>query len=154
MGAVMRVLLSRVRIGVREPTYSYRLYVPFREISPERQALIPMHSDYGHSTGLLARVSDVIAPMAHLESAPGVEKHKRGRLIDDVAERVGALLLQVAFPEMREPMVPFRLMIPAAPSNARVFGSIENLSGRYGELAARLPTVTATSLGFRLEGDR
>lgn len=68
----MRVLLNRTRIGVEAPTYSYRVYVPFSELSHERQALIAMQSDYGMGAGLLARLPDVIAPPSHLESAPGL----------------------------------------------------------------------------------
>src|SRR3546814_14671338 len=43
----MRILFVRVRIGVQESGYSYRLYIPFTESSFERQALISVHSDYG-----------------------------------------------------------------------------------------------------------
>src|SRR3546814_16135617 len=43
----MRILFVRVRIGVQESGYSYRLYIPFTESSFERQALISVHSDFG-----------------------------------------------------------------------------------------------------------
>src|SRR3546814_1231619 len=42
----MRILFVRVRIGVQESGYSYRLYIPFTESSFERQALISVHSDF------------------------------------------------------------------------------------------------------------
>src|SRR3546814_10479250 len=45
--AIMRILFVRVRIGVQESGYSYRLYIPFTESSFERQALISVHSDFG-----------------------------------------------------------------------------------------------------------
>lgn len=150
----MRVLLTRTRIGVEAPSYSYRVYVPIAEISLERQALIAMHSDYGLGAGLLARLPDVIAPMSHLESAPGLDKHNLGKRIDGVADRVGAVLLRAAFPEMRERAVPFRLDLSSAPPNARLFGTIENLSGRYEKLSHDLDSLTAASLAFRVESDR
>lgn len=43
----MRILLTRTRIGAEAPSYSYRVHIPFTDISLERQALIAMHSDYG-----------------------------------------------------------------------------------------------------------
>ena len=150
----MRVLLTRTRIGVETPSYSYRVYIPFADISLERQALIPMHSDYGMGAGLLARLPDVIAPMWHLESAPGLDKHNLGKRVDGVADRVGALLLGAAFPEMRERAAPFHLDVPLAPPNARLFGTIENLSGRYEMLLYDLDSLTAASLVFRMESDR
>lgn len=150
----MRVLLTRTRIGSETPSYSYRAYVPFADISLERQALISMHSDYGMGAGLLTRLPDVIAPMSHLESAPGLDKHNLGKRVDGVADRVGALLLGAAFPEMRERAVPFRLDVPSAPPNARQFGMIENLSGRHEMLARDLNSLTAASLGFRMGSDR
>ena len=150
----MRILMSRVRIGAEQPIYSYRLHVPFTEISPERQALISMRSDFGLGAGLLARLIEVIAPMSHLEAPPGTDKHHFGRLVEGVADRVGALLLGTAFPEMVERTVPFRLLVPTAPSNALVFGEIVNLSGRYAYLSDHLPVLTVQTLGLRFEGDR
>lgn len=115
----MRILLTRIRIGAEAPSFSYRVYVPFTEISLERQALISMHSDYGHGAVLLARLPDVIAPMAHLETAPGLDKHSFAKAIDGVADRLAAVLLGSAFPEMTERVLPFRLDVASAPPNAR-----------------------------------
>lgn len=150
----MRILLTRTRIGTEPPSYAYRVYVPFTEISLERQAFISMHSDYSMGVGLLARLPDVIAPMSHLESAPGLDKYKLGKLIDGVADRVGALLLAKVFPEMAERTVPFRLTVPSAPPNARLFGSTDNLSGRYEPISRAPESFTADGLGFRGEADR
>lgn len=150
----MRILLTRTRIGVEAPSYSYRVHVSFTEISLERQALIAMHSDYGFGAGLLARLPDVIAPMTHLEAAPGLDKHRFGKLVDGVADRVGAVLLGAMFPEMAERAVPFRLDVPSAPPNARIIAEIENLSGRYEALAREIDSLAASDLGFRAEGDR
>lgn len=150
----MRILFARTRIGIDVPTYAYRLFVPFSEISLERQALITMHSDYGQGAGPLARLPDVIAPMAHLEAAPGLGKHELAKRIDAVADRIGAILLGAAFPEMRELTIPFRLEVPAAPPNARLSGEAHNLSGRYDMLSRGLAALTPTILGLRMERDR
>ncbi|WP_337847818.1 hypothetical protein [Sphingomonas sp.] len=150
----MRILLTRTRIGVETPSYSYRAYVPFTAISLERQALIAMHSDYGFGAGLLARLPDVIAPMVHLEAAPGLDKHHLAKLVDGVADRVAAILLCGAFPEMTERTVPFRLDVPSAPPNAQRFGTIENISGRYETLSQALDSLTVVSLSLQMECDR
>lgn len=150
----MRILLARTKIGTEPPSYAYRAYVPFTEISLERQALISMHSDYGMGAGLLARLPDVIAPMAHLESAPGLDKYNLGKLIDSVADRVGALLLAEVFPEMTERTVPFRLTVPSAPPNAKLFATMNNLSGRYEPISCVQESLTADGLGFCRERDR
>lgn len=150
----MRILLTRTRIGTEPPSYAYRVYVPFTEISLERQALISTHSDYGMGAGLLARLPDVIAPMSHLESTSGLDKHRLGKLIDGVADRVGALLLAEVFPEMAERTVPFRLTMPSAPPNARRIGFSDNLSGRYEPISRALASLTAYRLGFHGKEDR
>ena len=150
----MRILMSRARVGAQEPTYSYRLHVPFGELSLERQALISMWSDFGLGAGLLARLPDVIAPMRHLEAPPGVEKHRFGKLVDETADRVGAVLLGATFPEMVEPSVPFRMLVASAPPNTAAWADIINLAGRYEILTAQLSVMTAAGLGLKLEGDR
>ena len=150
----MRILLTRTRIGAEAPSYSYRVYIPFAEISLERQALIAMHSDYGHGAGLLATLPDVIAPMTHLDAPSGLDKHNSAKAIDGIADRVAALLLGTAFPEMTERVLPFRLDVPSAPTNARLFGRSESLSGRYEMLAQTQDSLTAANLGFRMETNR
>lgn len=89
--------------------------------------------------------------MDHLEAAPGLDKHRQGRLIEAVADRSGALLLGAAFPEMTAPSVPFRIKIPSAPGNARIVGRVENLSGAYARLAAMQDAVTLADLGWQVE---
>jgi len=150
----MRILLSRTRIGTDQPSYAYRLFVPFTEISLERQALISMRSDYGYSIGLLARLPEVIAPMAYLEAPPGLDKYHEGEALDLLASRVAAILLRAAFPEMFENTVPFRLMVPIALPNTRLFADVMTLSGRAAWLAARIDTLSADMLGFHLEGEQ
>ena len=150
----MRILLCRTRIGLVQPSYAYRAYIPFSELSPERQALISMHSDYGHGAGPLARLPDVIAPMHHLEAGPGLDKHRFGGELDLVAGKLGAVLLRAAFPEMLERTVPFRLLVPIAPPNARRLGAVTNLSGRYQALRSDIDAATADSLGFTIGDDR
>ena len=150
----MRILLTRTRIGADGPTYSYRVYVPFPEISLERQALIAMRSDFGLGAGLLARLPDVIAPMAHLEAGPCLDKYNFAKAVDGIADRVAAILLGSAFPEMTEQVLPFRLDVPSTPPNARIFGRSNDFSGRYETLVEACDRLTAASLGFRLENDR
>ena len=148
----MRILLSRARIGKAQPSYAYRAFVPFTEISLERQSLISMHSDYGQGAGLLARLSDVIAPMTHLEASAGLEKFRGGLALDTIASRLGAFLLQAAYPEMLERSVPFRLLVPIAPPPAIRFASVNNLAGRYEWVVDQINSLDAQRLGFRLEG--
>lgn len=150
----MRILLTRIRVGAGSPSYSYRVHIPFPEISLERQALIAMHSDYGLGAGPLARLADVVAPMAYLEAAPSLEKHKLGRRIQDLADRLGAILLAAAFPEMTANVVPFRLEVLSAPPDTRVFATIDNVSGRCDMLAREADRLTLAGLGFRMEADR
>jgi len=150
----MRILLSRTRVGVQQPSYSYRVHVPFSEISPERQSLLSMHSDFGLGVGRLARLGDVIAPMAYLAAPPGLDKHRDGRALDLLAGRVGALLLRAAFPEMLETTIPFRLQVALTPPNAQLFADIFDLAGRQDWLAGQLDVLTAEMLAFALEHDR
>ena len=150
----MRILLSRARIGKAQPSYAYRVFVPFTEISLERQRLISMHSDYGQGAGLLARLSDVIASMVHLEASPGLEKFRGGLALEAIASRLGALLLHAGYPEMLERSVPFRLLVPIAPPPAIRCASVINLAGRYDWVANQIASLDAQRLGFRLEGER
>ncbi|MDX3911149.1 MAG: hypothetical protein QHC67_15220 [Sphingobium sp.] len=48
---MMRVIAARAHIGDGEPSYAYRLYVPFTELSLERQALIPYRTPFGVEPG-------------------------------------------------------------------------------------------------------
>lgn len=150
----MRILLSRTRVGVHQPSYSYRVHVPFSEISLERQALLSMHSDYGFGVGRLARLADVIAPMAHLAAPPGLDKHRDGAALDLLASRVGAILVGAAFPEMGETTIPFRLQVAIAPPNARLIADIVDVAGRQTWLASQIDILTAARLAFALEHDR
>lgn len=150
----MRILLARTRIGQVQPSYAYRVFVPFTELSPERQGLISMHSDFGHGAGLLARLVDVIAPTPHLEAGPDPEKFRYGLRLDTAAGRLGAILLHAAYPEMLERSVPFRLLVPIAPPNAIRFANVIDLAGCHDWLAGRIDTLGAAALGFRLEGGR
>lgn len=150
----MRILLARTRIGQIQSSYAYRVFVPFTEISLERQAFIATHSGYGLGAGLLARLPDVIAPMAHLEASPGPEKYRYALTLDTIAGRLGAILLRAAYPEMLERCVPFRLLVPIAPPGAIRFAWVDDLAGRYEWIAERMETLGAATLGCRLEGDR
>lgn len=151
---LVRILLSRTRIGLVQPSYAYRLFVPMCELSAERQSLIAMRSDYGHGQGLLATLADVIAPMAHLEANPGLEKFRFAADLNKVAGRAGALLLNAALPEMLERTTPFRLLVPFAPSDALRVAQTVHLAGRYRWLEHKIETLRAADLGWRRESDR
>ena len=150
----MRILLSRVRIGLAQPSYSYRVYVPFSELSKERQSLVSMHSDFGLGAGLLACLPDVIAPLSHLAAEPGLGRQRFGWRLDMIASRVGAILLRAAFPEMLERSVPFRLFVPIAPANATVMGDTIDLAGTFEWLASKIDTLAAEDLLFPIGGER
>lgn len=102
----MDVLATRVRVTGAPPRYQYRLYAPFAALSPERQSLIHYHSDFGHGLGLLARMSEAIAPMAWLEMSPGPEKLAQGRAIHELADQIEGRVLSILFPEMTSARVP------------------------------------------------
>ena len=102
----MDVLATRVRVTGAPPRYQYRLYAPFDALSPERQSLIHYHSDFGHGLGLLARMSEAIAPMTWLEMSPGHEKLTQGRAIHDLAQQIEARVLSILFTEMTATRVP------------------------------------------------
>ena len=56
--------------------------------------------------------------MSHLEAASGLDKHNVAKAIDGVADRLAAVLLGAAFPEMTERILPFRLDVASVPPNA------------------------------------
>lgn len=146
----MRTIAARTRIGIQQPSYAYRLFVPLAELSPERQSLISYRSSFGVGShdDHLARLSDVVAPLRHLASPPGLNRFHQSLAIDAVADRVAAMLLNAIFPEMDARRVPFRLLVASAPSNAVVSARINDLTGRYRRLAADLETLDARLLGL------
>ncbi|MDF0491503.1 hypothetical protein PX554_25630 [Sphingomonas sp. H39-1-10] len=149
----MDIVAFRTRIGQDQPIYSYRLYVPMSELSPERQRLIPYRSNFGIGARdvYLARTDDVIAPMAHLDTPPGPERYAQAKAIEDIASRLSAIILRALFPEMTAETLPFRFFVPSAPPNAVVRASIQDLTARYETLRTRLATFTPELIGARID---
>ena len=67
----MQILATRKRVSGTLPHYEYRLFVPFDQLSEERQRLIHYRTDFGTRQGLHARLADVIAPIEYLRMPPG-----------------------------------------------------------------------------------
>ncbi|WP_292940878.1 hypothetical protein [Novosphingobium sp. 32-60-15] len=149
----MDIVSSRTRIGLDQPTYAYRLYVPMSELSPERQRLISYRSNFGigDRDAYLARVDAVIAPMTHLETPAGLERHAQAKAIEDVASRLSAIILRALFPEMTAETLPFRFLVPSAPPNAIMRASIQDLTARYEKLRTLLATFTPELIGARID---
>ena len=132
----METLATRVRVTGTSPRYQYRLYAPFAALSSERQSLIHYHSDFGHRRGLLARITEVIAPMAWLEMAPGLEKAAQGRAIHALADAIEAKVLAALFPEMTASPVPLLFACPDELPDERVSAEVTDIMGRFARLAA------------------
>lgn len=149
----MDIVSSRTRIGLDQPTYAYRLYVPMSELSPERQRLISYRSNFGigDRDAYLARVDAVIAPMPHLETPAGLERYAQAKAIEDVASRLSAIILRALFPEMTAETLPFRFLVPSAPPNAIMRASIQDLTARYETLRTLLATFTPELIGARID---
>ncbi len=149
----MEIVASRTRIGPDQPTYAYRLYMPMSELSPERQRLISYRSNFGIDArdAYLARINDVIAPMAHLETPAGLERYTQAKAIEEVASRLSAIILRALFPEMTAETLPFRFLVRAAPPNAIVRASIQDLTARYETLRTLLATLTPELIGVQID---
>ena len=132
----METLATRVRVTGASPRYQYRLYAPFPALSPERQSLIHYHSDFGHGRGLLARMTEVIAPMSWLEMSPGLEKAAQGRAIHDLAAAIEASVLAALFPEMTASPVPLLFAHPEDLPDERFAATVADIMGRFVRLSA------------------
>ena len=110
----MEMLAIRTRMVDPRPLYAYRVYVPFHQISPERQALIHYRTNFGHfrSGDHFARLADVIAPMAHLQRPPGFDRYVEGRDLHRVADRLEAIIIGHVFPEMTAKVSQFPRLVP------------------------------------------
>jgi hypothetical protein len=153
MEAAMDIVASRMRIGLEQPTYAYRLYVPMSELSPERQRLTSYRSNFGISArdAYLARVNDVIAPMTHLEMPAGLERCAQAKAIEDVASRLSTMILRALFPEMTAETLPLPFLVPSAPPNAILRASIQDLTARYETLRTPLATFTPELIDARID---
>ncbi|AOH87129.1 hypothetical protein AWL63_23430 (plasmid) [Sphingomonas panacis] len=149
----MDIVATRTRIGMDQPTYAYRLYVPMSQLSPERQRLIAYRSNFGIGArdAYLARVDDVIAPMTHLETPPGPVRYAQAKAIEEAASRLSAIILCALFPEMTADMLPFRFTVLSAPPNAIVHATVHELTSRYEALQPLLATITSALIGVRID---
>jgi len=132
----METLATRVRVTCACPHYQYRLFAPFAALSPERQSLIHYHSDFGHRRGLLARMTEVIAPMSWLEMSPGLEKAVQGRAIHDLAAAIEARVLSAVFPEMTASPVPLLFARLEDLPDERITAVVADIMGRFVRLTA------------------
>jgi hypothetical protein len=131
----MELLATRVRVTGMPPRYQYRAYAPFAALSPERVFQIHYHSDFGHGRGLLARMSEVIAPISWLAMPPGLDKFLQGRAIHQVAATTEAAVLAALFPEITITPLPLLLEIADELPDERVSVVIADIMGRYQRLA-------------------
>mgnify|MGYP003582496529 CR=1 FL=1 len=95
----MEMLAIRTRMVDPRWLYAYRVYVPFHQLSPERQGLIHYRTSFGHfrSDEYFARLADVIAPMAHLQRPPGFDRYVDGQNLHRVADRLEAIIIGHVF---------------------------------------------------------
>ncbi len=152
----MQIIATRTRAAGHHPDFAYRLYIPFDQLSPERQSLISYRTNFGHGRAgeHLARLREVIAPMAHLELQPGPARHEQGRAIDRVAERIEAIIVRRLYPEITAVILPVLLRVPANPDDAAIYTSVGDLTGRYQALAAHIEDLTPDTLGVDQFGKR
>lgn len=145
----MRILVTRSRITGTVPFFEYRVFIPFPEISAERHALIHYRTDFGQGQGDMARIPEVIAPMAFLELAPGLRKLEAGRRIDAVAQHVTAVIVQAVYPEMTAEPVPILQLVGEDPPPAVTTVELMYLAGAY-ERLLELGRVTPDDLDLRI----
>jgi hypothetical protein len=131
----MELLATRARVTGIRPRYQYRLYASFAALSPERVFQIHYHSDFGHGRGLLARMSEVIAPIAWLAMPPGREKSLQAKAIHLMAARIETAVLSTVFPEAMVDPIPLLLEITDELPDERVSVEIADIMGRYQRLA-------------------
>lgn len=144
----MEILSTRKRIAGTLPYYEYRLFVPFDQLSVERQGLIHYWTDFGRVGGPFARLSEVIAPIAYLRMEPGLTKFDIGREIAGVAKRVEATIIAALYPEMTAEAVPPLFLADQELDDALIFTRVDDLIGRYEWLARVTGDFKAGDLGL------
>lgn len=142
----MRIVVARKRIRGTLPHYEYRVFIPFEEISIERQNLIHIRSDYGFSPGPWARVYEVIAPMSHLRLPPGVDRYRQSMAIRTVAQRIEAAIVRHVFPEMTAAAVPIVFIGDADHPDRIVQAGLRELTARFEHFATHEDAVTRDHL--------
>lgn len=132
----MELLATRIRVTGTSPRYQYRIYAPIAALSPERVFQLHYRSDFGHGHGLLARMSEVIAPIAWLAMPPGRDRFLQGKTIHLMAGRIETAVLSTLFPEAAVAPIPLLLEITDELPDERVSVEIADIMGRYQQLAA------------------
>ena len=148
MAYQVKMLVARRRIRGTLPHYEYRVFVPFDEISAERQALLTNRSDYGFKPGPWARISEVIAPMDYLRLQPGGIRYEMGRAIDAVAKRIEATTVRHVYPEMDAPTLPIVFTAPGEFPDALAWTEAFELTGQFNHLSRSGQPLTAEALGL------
>ena len=147
----MQILAIRTRMADPKPLYAYRVYVPFHQLSSERQGLIHYRTSFGYfrSDDYLARLADVIAPMAHLQRPPGFDRYVDRRDLYSVADRLEAILIGHVFPEMTATSLPllYEAKIEAESRHATI--RTTDLTGAFEMIRGRIDTITAGDLGIK-----
>lgn len=131
----MKIIATRRRVSGTLPLYEYRVFVPFSALAAERQARIHYRCDFAHWGEPLARIAEVIAPMAYLQQPPGLAKHDAGRAIAATARSVEAALVRALFPEMTADRVPLLFHGDEGWPDTRLVAAVSDLAGRQPELA-------------------
>lgn len=144
----MDILVTRKRIKGTLPHYEYRLFVPFDQLTPERQRLIHYRTDFGKAGGPHARLTEVIAPIDYLRMEPGLARFDVGRSIATVAKRIEARIIGALFPEMTAPIVPILYLGTSNLDDAQIFTRTGDLVGRFDWLARMAGELSADDLGL------
>jgi hypothetical protein len=145
----MEILATRKRVSGTLPHYEYRLFVPFNQLSDERQRLIHYRTDFGTRQGLHARLADVIAPIEYLRMPPGPQRYDLARGIANIARRVETLLIAAIFPEMSAWLVPILFLAEEEHDDAQVFTSTMDLVCRFAWLDERIDHLTVADLALQ-----
>lgn len=144
----MQIVVTRKRVTGTLPQYEYRLFVPFDQLSPERQSLIHYRTDFGRQGGPHARLTEVIAAMDYLMMAPGLARYDRGRAIARIAKRIEAIVIRALFPEMTAALVPILFLNETEFDDTLAYTRMIDLAGRHDWLARIIDDVTAEGLAL------
>lgn len=150
----MQMLAIRTHMVDPRRLYAYRVYVPFHQLSPERQGLIHYRTSFGHfrSDDYFARLADVIAPMVHLQRPPGFDRYVEGRDVYSVADRLEAILIGHVFPEMTATSLPLLYEAAIEPESRHVTIRTTDLTGAFEAIRGRIDTITDGDLGAEIVG--
>lgn len=148
----MEMLAIRTRMVDPRPLYAYRVYIPFHQLSPERQSLIHYRTSFGHfrSDEYFARLADVIATMAHLERPPGFDRYVEGRDLHRVADCLEAIIIGHVFPEMTATSLPLLHEAAIEAESRHVTIRTMDLTGAFEMVRDRIETITAGDVGIEI----